>query len=46
MNCRTSKQDKATIAVSFEVGSKEELASLVEKIRQVESVIDVERTTG
>ena len=46
MNCRTSKQEKATITVSFEVGSKEELASLVEKIRQVESVIDVERTTG
>ena len=46
INCRTSKQDKATISVSFEVGSKDELASLVEKIRQVESVLDVERTTG
>ncbi len=46
INCRTNKQDKATISVSFEVVSKEELASLVEKIRQVESVLDVERTTG
>ena len=46
MNCRTNKQDKATISVSFEVESKEELASLIEKIRQIESVIDVERTTG
>ena len=46
INCRTNKQDKATISVSFEIGSKEELASLVEKIRQVESVLDVERTTG
>ena len=46
INSRISKQDKATISVSFEVGSKEELASLVEKIRQVESVQDVERTTG
>ena len=46
MNCRTNKQDKATLAVSFEVASKEELASLIEKIRQVESVLDVERTTG
>ena len=46
INSRISKQDKATISVSFEVGSKEELASLVEKIRQVESVLDVERTTG
>ena len=46
MNCRTNKQDKATLAVSFEIASKEELASLIEKIRQVESVLDVERTTG
>ena len=46
INCRTNKQDKATISVSFEIGSKEELASLVEKTRQVESVLDVERTTG
>ena len=43
---RTSKQEKATISMSFEIGSKEELRSLIEKIRQVESVIDVERTTG
>ena len=46
INSRTSKQEKATISISFEIGSKEELSSLVAKIRQVESVIDVERTTG
>lgn len=46
INSRTSKQKKATISMSFEIGSKEELRSLIEKIRQVESVIDVERTTG
>ena len=46
INIRTSKQEKATISMSFEIGSKEELRSLIEKIRQVESVIDVERTTG
>ena len=46
INSRTSKQEKATISMSFEIGSKEELRSLLEKIRQVESVIDVERTTG
>ena len=46
INSRTSKQEKATISMSFEIGSKEELRSLTEKIRQVESVIDVERTTG
>lgn len=46
MNSRTSKQEKATISLGFAVGSKEELNSLIEKIRQIESIIDVERTTG
>ncbi len=46
INSRTNKQEKATISLSFEVGSKEELQALIEKIRQVESVLDVERTTG
>ena len=46
LNCRTNKQEKATISMTFSVQSKEELHSLVEKIRQVESVIDVERATG
>ena len=46
INCRTSKQEKATISVSFNVSCKEELNSLIEKIRQLESVLDVERTTG
>ena len=46
MNSRTNKQEKATISLSFEVKSKEELNSLIGKIRQIESVIDVERTRG
>ena len=46
MNSRISKQEKATISLSFEVTSKEELNSLIEKIRQVDSIIDVERTRG
>ena len=46
INSRTSKQERATISMSFNVCSKQELNSLIEKIRQVESVIDVERTTG
>ena len=46
INSRTNKQERATISLSFAVGSREELSSLIEKIRQVESVIDVERTTG
>ncbi len=46
MNVRTSKQGTATIDMTFDVNSKEELNSLVEKIRQVESVIDIERSKG
>lgn len=46
INSRTSKREKASIAMSFDIGSKEELNSLITKIRQVESVLDVERTTG
>lgn len=46
INSRANKQEKATISMSFEVENKEELQALFEKIRQVESVIDVERTTG
>ncbi len=46
VNSRTSKQGTATIAMSFEVESRAELDSLIGKIRQVESVLDIERTTG
>ena len=46
INSRTNKQARATISMSFNVCSKQELNSLIEKIRQVESVLDVERTTG
>jgi guanosine-3',5'-bis(diphosphate) 3'-pyrophosphohydrolase len=46
MNVRTSKQGTATIDMTFDVNSKDELNSLVEKIRQVESVIDIERSKG
>ena len=46
INSRTSKQGTATISLTFDVHSKEELANLVEKLRQVDSVLDIERTTG
>ncbi|HIS27129.1 MAG TPA: bifunctional (p)ppGpp synthetase/guanosine-3',5'-bis(diphosphate) 3'-pyrophosphohydrolase [Candidatus Pullilachnospira intestinigallinarum] len=46
INSRTSKQGTATISLTFDVHSKEELAALVEKLRQVDSVLDIERTTG
>ena len=46
MNVRTSKQGTATISMSFEIRGVSELNYIIDKIRQVESVIDIERTTG
>ena len=46
IHSKTSKQGVATISVTFGIKSKEELQGLVDKIRQIESVIDIERTTG
>ena len=46
VNTRTSKQGIATMQVSFEIGGREELNSIVEKLRAIDSVIDIERTTG
>ena len=43
---KTSKQGIATIVVNFGTKSKNELRSLIEKLKQIDSVIDVERTTG
>ncbi len=43
---RTSKQGVATIDVSFNTKGREQINSLIERIRQIESVIDIERTTG
>ena len=46
VNSRTSKHGMATIEIEFETRGKEELRMLVDKIRQVESVIDIERAAG
>lgn len=46
MTVRTSKQGTATISVGFEIKGVEQLRYIVAKIRSVESVMDVERTTG
>ena len=46
INVRTSKQGTASIDMSFDVHNNEELNSLIEKVRQVESVIDIERSRG
>ncbi len=46
MNSRTNKQGQATLQTTFEVGSREELNRVIDKIRGIESVLDIERTTG
>ena len=46
MNVRTSKQGKATIIMTFDIHGTEELNRLTDKIRQIEGVLDIERTTG
>ena len=46
MNVRTAKSGKATINIGFEVEGKEFLTALIGKIRSVESVIDIERTSS
>ncbi len=46
MHTRTNKQGLATMQTSFEVRSRDELNRIIDKVRNVESVIDIERTTG
>ena len=46
MNIRTSKKGTATIDTGFIVHGREELNSVIEKLRQVEGIIDIERTAG
>jgi GTP pyrophosphokinase len=47
MNVRTSKkQGTATIEAGFIVHGRDELEWIVNKLLQVEDVIDIERTTG
>lgn len=46
MNVRTTKQGKATILMTFDIRGIEELNKLADKLRQIEGVIDIERTAG
>ncbi len=46
MNTRTNKQGVATMQTSFEISGREELNRVIDKIRSIDSVIDIERTTG
>ena len=46
MNVRTSKQGTATIEAGFVVHGREELAKVIEKLRQLQGVLDIERAVG
>lgn len=46
MNVRTSKQGKATIIMTFDIRGIEELNRLTDKLRQIEGILDIERTAG
>lgn len=46
MNTRTNRQGLATLQTTFEIGGREELNRVIDKVRGIESVIDIERTTG
>ena len=46
LNTHTSKQGVATLDISFVVTGRDELNHVVEKLRQIAGVIDIERTTG
>ena len=46
LNTRVSKQGIASMEIAFEVHSKSELQVIIDKLRAVESVIDIERKTS
>ncbi|MCR4909645.1 MAG: bifunctional (p)ppGpp synthetase/guanosine-3',5'-bis(diphosphate) 3'-pyrophosphohydrolase [Lachnospiraceae bacterium] len=46
IHSRTSKQGIATISISFNVHNTRELDRMIGKIRNIDNVIDIERTSG
>ena len=46
MNVRTSKQGKATIEAGFIVNGRDELGHVIEKLRQLPGILDIERAVG
>jgi len=46
INTHTSKQGVVTMELSFVIGGRDELNHVIEKLRQIAGVIDIERTTG
>lgn len=46
MNVRTNKKETTTFTLSFAISSVEELNRIIEKIRQVDSILDIERSVS
>ena len=46
MNTRISRQGLATLQTTFEIEGRDELNRVIERIRAIESVKDIERATG
>ncbi|MCD8330521.1 MAG: TGS domain-containing protein, partial [Lachnospiraceae bacterium] len=46
MNTRTSKQSIATVTLDFQTSGVEEINRITTKLRQIEGVMDIQRTTG
>ena len=46
INSRTNKQEIASISMTFMIGGKDELTKLVDKIRMIDSVIDIVRASN
>lgn len=46
MNVRTNKLEKATFTIGFETHGVKQLNDLLRKLRQIESVIDIERSAN
>jgi len=46
MNTRTNKQGLATLSTAFQISSREELNQILSKLHNIDSVVDIERTSG
>ena len=46
LNVRLNKQGKEPLSVKFQIRSKDQLNKVIDKIRNIEGIIDIERTSG
>ena len=46
LNVNTSKQGRGTVEIGFIVSGREQLMEIIRKLRQIDGVIDIERSVG